>query len=138
MRWLMGLLALSLLLGPTLGQMHRAVHAGSASSSTAFVAHAHAIQAAAVTADAADCATGANTCGADLAWVHALFAGHGPAECQLLDQANHGYAGPPAVLAFTAAAPPALLPQPQAPAPRAIFVAAPLTARAPPSHLTLA
>ena len=119
MRWLMGLLALSLLLGPTLGQMHRAVHAGSASSSTAFVAHAHAIQAAAVTADAADCATGANACGADLAWVH-------------------GYAGPPAVLAFTAAAPPSLLPQPQAPAPRAIFVAAPLTARAPPSHLTLA
>ncbi|MBO1996931.1 hypothetical protein J4714_13895 [Staphylococcus epidermidis] len=48
------------------------MHAGSASSSTAFVAHAHAIQAVAVTADAADCATGANACGADLAWVHAL------------------------------------------------------------------
>lgn len=136
MRWLMGLLALAMLLGPTLGQMHRAVHAGIASSSKAYVAHSHLVQAAKVVLGeavlASDCRVDSRNCTADLSWVHALFAGHGPAECQLLDQANHGYAGPPALLAFAAPAPALALPAPFAPVPRSIFLAAPFAARAPP------
>ncbi|NMM79434.1 hypothetical protein B2J86_00560 [Acidovorax sp. SRB_14] len=68
-RWLWCLL-LALLLAPTLGQMHRVLHGahlpGAVSSSAAS-----ALQAA----------------GGDTAsFVSILFAGHSPAECQLLDQ----------------------------------------------------
>ena len=149
MRWSMGwlttLLALAMVLSPALGQMHRAVHAGA----TQNVAHGpHWGHAAATTAlltqatvvsSAADC-IGASSersgCASDLSWVHALFAGHGPAECQLLDQANHGYAGPPAVVAFVAPVPATALPQSFAPEPRTIFFAAPFDARGPPSLLS--
>ncbi|WP_291595440.1 hypothetical protein [Comamonas sp.] len=129
MRWLMGLLALAMVLGPTLGQMHRAVHLGSAPGGKTHAVHSHA-QATLY------CLAERNSCATDLAWVHALFSGHGPAECQLLDQANHGYAGPVAVLAFSAPAPDSFIPRPFAPAPRAVFIAAPPAARAPPLSLS--
>lgn len=133
MRWLMGLLALAMVLGPTLGQMHRAVHLGSAPGGKTHAVHSHAASPAQATLY---CLAERNSCATDLAWVHALFSGHGPAECQLLDQANHGYAGPVAVLAFSAPAPDSFIPRPFAPAPRAVFIAAPPAARAPPLSLS--
>lgn len=138
MRWLMGLLALTMVLGPMLGQMHRAVHLGSAPGGKVYAVHSHAAPAlSAASAEAAgDCLVDRSSCASDLSWVHALFAGHGPAECQLLDQANHGYAGPVAVLAFSAPPPDSFIPRPFAPAPRAVFIAAPLAARAPPLSLS--
>lgn len=138
MRWLMGLLALAMVLGPTLGQMHRAVHLGSAPGGKIHAVHSHAAPAlvAALVEVAGNCPADRSNCASDLSWVHALFAGHGPAECQLLDQANHGYAGPVAVLAFSAPPPDSFIPRPFASAPRAIFIAAPLAARAPPLSLS--
>nr|WP_236597839.1 hypothetical protein [Comamonas testosteroni] len=138
MRWLMGLLALAMVLGPTLGQMHRAVHLGSSPGGKIYAAHSHAAPAlsAASAEVAGDCQADRSNCASDLSWVHALFAGHGPAECQLLDQANHGYAGPVAVLAFSAPPPDSFIPRPFAPAPRSVFIAAPLAARAPPLSLS--
>ena len=140
MRWLMGLLALTMVLGPTLGQMHRAVHAGAPSKGSVHVSHlvGHALQAACGIA-APDCATDSEAVVisgsyAQGDWVHALFAGHGPSECQLLDQANHGLAGPPAVLEFAGVAPEVAPPQSFVPAPHIIFVAASFDARAPPLH----
>nr|WP_240487539.1 hypothetical protein [Comamonas thiooxydans] len=137
MRWLMGLLALAMVLGPTLGQMHRAVHAVNTVPAKSYVAHSHGQPTSSVVAVAAagDCQSDNSGCAPDQGWVHALFAGHGPAECQLLDQANHGYAGPVAIKAFSAPAPDSFIPRPFAPAPRAIFIAAPLAARAPPQFL---
>ena len=141
--WLASMLALAMVLGPTLGQMHRAVHAaGLAPAAAAAPGISHAAHGAAADnsncdglvapsllaeqgAAPADCPTGN--------WVHALFAGHGPAECQLLDEASHGYAGPPAVAHFDAVAPESALPAPHLPRPRAIFVAASFDARAPPA-----
>lgn len=139
MGWLTALLALAMVLGPTLGQMHRAVHAGAGQNVAHGLHWAHAaVTTALLTQDTAvrDCSSDSSGCASDLSWVHALFAGHGPAECQLLDQANHGYAGPPAVVAFVAPAPASALPQPFAPEPRAIFFAAPFDARGPPSLLS--
>ena len=134
MRWLMGLLALAMVLGPTLGQMHRAVHAvNNTVPAKSYVAHSH-VQPTSP-AVAGDCQSDNSGCAPDQGWVHALFAGHGPAECQLLDQVNHGYAGPVAIKAFSAPAPDSFIPRPFAPAPRAIFIAAPLAARAPPQFL---
>ena len=138
MRWLMGLLALAMVLGPTLGQMHRAVHLGSAPGGKIYAVHSHAAPAlsAASAEVVGNCPADRSSCASDLSWVHALFAGHGPAECQLLDQANHGYAGSVAVLAFSAPPPDSFIPRPFAPAPRAVFIAAPLAARAPPLSLS--
>ena len=146
MRWLMGLLALTMVLGPTLGQMHRAVHAGAVSKGSPHVAHlvGHALQAAASVATGAASGAGSSDCAADTAalssscgqgaWVHALFAGHGPADCQLLDQASHALAGPPAVLEFAGVAPEVAQPQSRPSAPHSIFIAASFDARAPPLH----
>lgn len=134
MRWLMGLLALAMVMGPTLGQMHRAVHGVNTGPVKSYVVHSHALPT--LSAAAGDCQSDNSGCTSDLSWVHALFAGHGPAECQLLDQANHGYAGPVAVLAFSAPPPDSFIPRPFAPAPRAVFIAAPLAARAPPLSLS--
>ncbi len=148
MRWSMGwlttLLALAMVLSPALGQMHRAVHAGATHNAAHGQHWGHAaattalLTQATVVRSAADCVSSSSDrsgCASDLSWVHALFAGHGPAECQLLDQANHGYAGPPAVVAFVAPVPATALPQPYAPEPRTIFFAAPFDARGPPSLL---
>ena len=150
--WLAAVLALAMVLGPTLGQMHRAVQAAGLSPVVASAVGASCEQAVGhvanvSAADGDSCATpwalsaqaeqGAAPpdCTAGN-WVHALFAGHGPAECQLLDQANHGYAGPVAVLAFSAPPPDSFIPRPFAPAPRSVFIAAPLAARAPPLSLS--
>ncbi|MGD9758019.1 MAG: hypothetical protein AB7U71_10870 [Comamonas sp.] len=135
MRWLMGLLALAMVLGPTLGQMHRAVHAVNTVPAKSYVAHSHVQPTSSAVAAAGDCQSDNSGCAPDQGWVHALFAGHGPAECQLLDQASHGYAGPVAIKAFSAPAPDSFIPRPFAPEPRAIFIAAPLAARAPPQFL---
>ena len=147
--WLAAMLALAMVLGPTLGQMHRAVHAAGLSPAVASAVGASCEQAVGhvanvSAADGDSCATPwalsaqaeQGTAPPDCTagnWVHALFAGHGPAECQLLDQANHGYAGPPAVLHFEGVAPDSALPAPYLPRPRAIFVAASFDARAPPA-----
>ncbi|MDR0216929.1 MAG: hypothetical protein LBJ15_23375 [Comamonas sp.] len=147
--WLTAMLALAMVLGPTLGQMHRAVHAAgispvvaSAVSNSCAQAVGHVVHASVADRDscAAPLAQSAQAEPGELPpdctagnWVHALFAGHGPAECQLLDQANHGYAGPPAVLHFEGVAPDSALPAPYLPRPRAIFVAASFDARAPPA-----
>lgn len=76
--WLLAwALALAIALAPLLGHMHRVVHFG----------------------DTAGAAVQAQQGGnATPDWVHALFDGHGPAGCQLLDQHHHGLAGPPAAL----------------------------------------
>lgn len=135
MRWLMVLLTLAMVLGPTLGQMHRAVHAvNTAAPAKSYVGHSHALPT--LSAVAGDCQSDNSGCTPGQGWVHALFAGHGPAECQLLDQANHGYAWPVAMLAFSAPAPDSFIPRPFAPTPRVIFIAAPLAARAPPLSLS--
>ena len=145
MGWLTTLLALAMVLSPALGQMHRAVHAGAthnaahgphwghAAATTALLTQAKVVRSA---ADCVNSSSDRSGCASDLSWVHALFAGHGPAECQLLDQANHGYAGPPAVVAFVAPVPATALPQSFAPEPRTIFFAAPFDARGPPSLLS--
>lgn len=125
-RWLMALLALALVLGPTLGQMHRVVHA--AASSTAISATSSATGATASSfANDSHVALG-------YGWIHDLFAGHGPAECQLLDEHNHGYAGPPALQAFTPVVPDSAVPLfvPQATAGQAILAF--FDARGPPLH----
>lgn len=76
--WLLAwALVLAIVLAPLLGQMHRVVHWGSMAGGTL-----HALQ--------PELSAGN--------WVHALFDGHGPAECQLLDQHHEGLAGPPAAL----------------------------------------
>ena len=128
--WLAAMLALAMVLGPTLGQMHKAVHAAATAPALSYggighIAHASASEAPACAGPAADCVSGS--------WIHALFAGHGPADCQLLDQASHGYAGPPAVAQFAAAAPDPAQPFIALSRPRAIFVAASFDARAPPA-----
>lgn len=123
-RWAMAWLALALVLGPALGQMHRVVHA--ASSSTAI--------------SAASAATGATALGSDshvvsgYGWIHDLFAGHGPAECQLLDEHNHGYAGPPALQAFTPVVPDTAVPLFVAQAAAGQAILAFFDARGPPLH----
>ncbi|RGE47156.1 hypothetical protein DZC30_01205 [Comamonas testosteroni] len=128
------MLALAMVLGPTLGQMHRAVHAAAVAPALGYGSSAHTAHAS--SADAAACVStaAANACGSG-DWVHALFAGHGPADCQLLDQAGHGYAGPPALLQLAAVAPESAQVAVIFTRPRAIFVAASFDARAPPiSH----
>ena len=150
MRWLMGLLALVMVLGPTLGQMHRAVHAGGMSKSVAHARYDNSYDAsyAVVQAAAAIQSSSALDCGQSSAevsascgqgsWVHALFAGHGPSECPLLDQASHGLAGPPAVLEFAGVAPETAQPQTFTATAHHIFIAASFDARAPPLHSTWA
>ena len=142
MRWLMGLLALVMVLGPTLGQMHRAVHAGGGAKSVAHARYDASYAAGQATAaiqstSALDCAQNSTefpaSCGQSN-WVHALFAGHGPSECPLLDQASHGLAGPPAVLEFASVAPETEQPQTFTAAEHRIFIAASFDARAPPFH----
>ncbi|WP_239009771.1 hypothetical protein [Delftia lacustris] len=91
MAWL---LVWSIALAPLLGQMHRVVHAGGLASASASA-----------TATATATAHGpvevvATSCAAPVDWVHALFSGHGPADCQLLDQLHEGMAGPPPAVAL--------------------------------------
>ncbi|WP_415797104.1 hypothetical protein [Comamonas aquatilis] len=120
----MALLALALVLGPALGQMHRVVHEA-ANSTASSVGNAYG--SAAVFATDSHVASG-------YGWIHDLFAGHGPAECQLLDEHNHGYAGPPALQAFTPVVPGTAVPLfvPQATAGQAILAF--FDARGPPLH----
>jgi hypothetical protein len=80
--WLLAwLLVWAIALAPLLGQMHRVVHAGGQAAATAHgPAEAGAVS------------------NAPVDWVHALFSGHGPADCQLLDQLHEGMAGPPSAV----------------------------------------
>lgn len=124
MLWLL----LALVLGPLLGQMHRVVHATglhAVQAGTAGLATADGCKAASADAGAAGCVPHS--------WVHALFGGHGPAECQLLDQLNHSYAGPPTVACFEPVAPEGALPLPHAQAAPDHLPAAFFDARAPPA-----
>lgn len=117
-------LVLALVLGPMLGQMHRVVH----------TTGLHAVQASiAGLANADGCKAASADC-TQHPWVHALFGGHGPAECQLLDQLNHSYAGPPAVASFEPVAPEGALPLLYAQAAPRPVPAAFFDARAPPAH----
>lgn len=86
-------LVLAIVLAPLLGQMHRVVHWGSMAGGAT-----HALQPDKSAGD----------------WVHALFDGHGPAGCQLLDQHHDGLAGPSAapVLPLSWAAQPVACPHP--------------------------
>ncbi|GGH53829.1 hypothetical protein GCM10010975_09800 [Comamonas phosphati] len=106
-----------------LGQMHRVVHAA-ASPVAALAAggDARSIQAGDETGDPAE------------NWVHALFAGHGPAGCQLLDQLSHGYAGPVAVDLFTPLAPQSDIPLWASQVPGSRSIAAFFDPRAPPAY----
>lgn len=106
--------------------MHRVVHAASSQV--------------AVLAPGLDASAGHEaSAGQDLClpenWVHALFAGHGPAGCQLLDQLSHGYAGPPAAMSFAPVAPPSAMPLPAWQVPHGVDIAAFFDPRAPPLHL---
>ena len=96
-------------------------------SGGAHAAHAPSADGAAcvATADANGCSSGD--------WIHALFAGHGPAECQLLDQLHHALAGPPEAIELPQALPAAHFALPATTAPRAIPSAAHFDARAPPA-----
>lgn len=83
--WLLAwLLVWSIALAPLLGQMHRVVHAGGLATATAH----------------GPVEVVATSCAAPVDWVHALFSGHGPADCQLLDQLHEGMAGPPPAVAL--------------------------------------
>ncbi|GAA6119284.1 hypothetical protein [Acidovorax sp. FG27] len=94
-------LALCLVLGPALGRMHQVVH-GPLASPAAAAAKASAHGALGHQADAHHRASGGGHAG-----VHALFQGHGGADCELLDQLLFGGALLPAplVVAALAAAP---------------------------------
>lgn len=81
--WLLAwLLVWAIALAPLLGQMHRVVHAGGLAAATVH--------------GPAEAAPASWNAPAD--WVHALFSGHGPADCQLLDQLHEGMAGPPSAV----------------------------------------
>ncbi|WP_027016563.1 hypothetical protein [Comamonas composti] len=94
------LLVWALALAPMLGQMHRVVHAGAQTGSAAQGDNMHAGCTVHAAQDAWGGAAdlGAADCAVAMDWVHALFAGHGPADCQLLDQCHEALAGPPPVL----------------------------------------
>ena len=98
-------LALALALAPALGRMHRALHLPAELGTSAHQAHAHGLA--------------------------ALFAGHSPADCQLLDQLTQGGAPaaewPPLAAAPAPACPPAPAAQPLRPC-----APLPFQARAPP------
>ena len=146
----------AMLVAPVLGQMHRAVHAAGGegrasvtalnglsslaawdSSDPADKQELAAYHAAGSFADCDDDGAGAarSLSGAQAhgGWIHALFAGHGPAECQLLDQLHHALAGPPAAIELPQALPAAHFALPATTAPRAIPSAAHFDARAPPA-----
>jgi hypothetical protein len=125
-RWLLWLLAWALVLGPMLGQMHRVVHAA-ASPVAALVA----------AGDTQSVQAGRETGHTAENWVHALFAGHGPAGCQLLDQLSHGHAGPVAVDLFTPLAPQSDAPLWASQVPGCQRIAAFFDPRAPPTHRSL-
>ena len=83
--WLVAwLLVWSVALAPLLGQMHRVVHAGGLAAATLH----------------GPVEVVASSCNAPVHRVHALFSGHGPADCQLLDQLHEGMAGPPPAVAL--------------------------------------
>lgn len=65
-------------------------------------------------------------------WLHALFPDHSPADCELLDQLSHGYAGPPAALSLTSVTPPGVVPLPAWQAPHDVATAVFFDPRAPP------
>jgi len=114
-RCALGWLLLALVLAPALGRMHQIVHGlgtGGAQATAHTSAHGSA--------------------GRALDTLHALFAGHGSADCQVLDQQTLGGPAPAPLLALAHAAPqPApAAPLAAAPAPRR---AAPFQARAPPN-----
>ncbi len=98
-------LVLALALAPALGRMHRVLHLPAALGVSAAAAHSHGLG--------------------------ALFAGHSPADCQLLDQLAQGGAPvaewPALAAAPTPACPPAPAAQPLLPR-----AALPFHARAPP------
>lgn len=146
MAWLVWALAWAMLLAPVLGQMHRAAHAASegrphlaAPQGLAGQAIHHTQQYSGLDERAApDTGLFASAHASHLSWVHALFAGHGPADCQLLDQLHHALAGPPAALKLPQALPAAIAALPAALPPRAIPIAAHFDARAPPALLAQA
>ncbi|NMM84686.1 hypothetical protein B2J88_09965 [Rhodococcus sp. SRB_17] len=112
-RWLWCLL-LALLLAPALGQMHRALHGAhmrAVGPSSAAAVHAAGEQPTSI--------------------VSALFGGHSPAECQLLDQLTLGDWPHSAAPAPAHALPEALSSAGPQPHPRARRIAA-FHARAPP------
>ena len=106
-----------------LGQMHRVVHAAT-SPVAALVA----------TGNAQSAQAGSETGHPAENWVHALFAGHGPAGCQLLDQLGHGYAGPVADDLFTPLAPQSDIPLWASQVSGSQSIAAFFDPRAPPTH----
>lgn len=128
-RWLPWVLVWALVLGPLLGQMHRVVHASSASPVAALAAGAATESAQAGHEEW----LGQGACAPEN-WVHALFAGHGPAGCQLLDQLSQGHAGPVAADLFTPIAPQSAVPQWASQVPGGQSIAAFFDPRAPPAH----
>jgi len=112
-----GVLLLALVLGPALGRVHQIVH-GAGSGSQATTSHAAA----------------QGTARQALDVLHALFAGHGHADCQALDQQSTlGGAWQAPALALSQAAPQAV-PAGVAPTPRAGRRPSPFHARAPPER----
>ena len=131
----------AMLVAPALGQMHRAVHAAGEGRTSVAALHglssldsaAYHAAASFVDCDGAGAARSLANTQAHASWIHALFAGHGPAECQLLDQLHHALAGPPAAIELPQALPAAHFALPATTAPRAIPSAAHFDARAPPA-----
>ena len=93
-RLLVWLLAWALLLAPVLGQMHRALHAAGEGAPPAVA-----------TASAGLPSVSQAPAHVHASWLHDLFGGHSPAQCQLLDQLHHGLAGPPTALQLAHALP---------------------------------
>lgn len=103
----LGWLLLALVLAPALGRVHQIVHGLGTGGAQRGVLHA-----------------GAPGCSQTLDTLHALFAGHGSADCQVLDQLTLGGPAPAPLLALAQTAP--------QPAPAFAFAAAPLPRRAAP------
>jgi len=91
-------LALCLVLGPALGRMHQVVHGPLASPAVA------AVKASAHGARSLDAGAHHRAAEGGHAGVHALFQGHGGADCELLDQLLFGGALLPAPLLVAALA----------------------------------
>ncbi|WP_313075218.1 hypothetical protein [Melaminivora sp.] len=113
-RFALGWLLLALVLAPALGRVHQIVHGlGTTSAELAANAGAH------------------SPASRALDMLHALFAGHGSADCQVLDQQTLGGPTPAPLLALAHAAPQATPAASLAAAPVARRTA-PFQARAPP------
>jgi hypothetical protein len=100
-------LVVAMLLAPTLGRMHQAVHAHGPALALVAEHLADANTPLATGPQVSEAAPHVATASSVPDWVHGLFSGHSTADCLSLDQAHHGMAGPPFVVQWASAELPA-------------------------------